>query len=764
VDLFLGGVFILAIAAPRCRYFSIGLLLGVCWGGVGFIYAAWQVSYDPSWLNQRVSLQGQVVSIQQQGASRRLRLTDVTRDDGVALHGMIDLYQWSKRAPVQEGQSIHAVVKLHAPRNHQNPGGFDYEGYCFDHHIVLIGSLKGAFQLLSEDRSWLDQLRTKVRAVLPENRAQRGVLQALLLADRSMIPVPVQDAFAATGAAHLLAISGLHVGMLALWCGFLTFWLLTRREAWIVQLSVSRWAMSMGVLAAVGYATLANWPLPTQRAALMLAAAALAWWLRARYQPVNILLAALMLILLLDSQAVTSVSLWLSFVATLALLLFVGHESQKASPVWQYLKGLCMVSVVAGLATLPLIVAVFERLPAWSLVVNLLLVPLYGLLVLPLAFTGEMLALLGLPQLALWAMDGAGALIDLGNALLLQIHHWPGGNLWVPHHSIGWALFYSFGMLITSILLIRQRHKVWLIFMGLVLSVYVGVMLCETEQKAVAWTVWDVGQGAAASLIQPTASGAHVFVVDVPGRKGSRWNGGTTVASGLRAQGVTHVDVLMLSHAQADHAGGALRLMDSLRTVSELWLADVPANHAYATMREAVRRVHHAGGKVRWLKQGDQLPLGNMTLRVLWPPKGYAPSNDNNTSLVCSIEGKGQRQMLISGDMEAPVEQALLHEKLLLPYSTILIPHHGSRTSSTPSFVQHVQPHDAIAQTGYQNHFGFPKKEVIERYQHVGAKIWDTATGAVIWFPLQKKEAVVQFSQGFGKKRDAALQWVRLFL
>jgi len=767
LDLLLLGVLCVSWALRWHRLFCLWGILGLLWGGLWLLNDARQVSYDVSWVGHKLVLQADVESVRINPNATRLRLKHVQRDDGESLAGMIDVYVWHAKRLPQTGQSIRLTAKLRAPVNRQNPGGFDYEAYCFDRHIALIGGVRGKIDMMNSDIALLNHWRAKVQAVLPNDAAQRGVLQALLLAKRDAIPIDIQEAFAATGAAHLLAISGLHVGMVAAWAAMLCWWFLTRREAWIVRFPVRHCSLAVGILCAIAYATLAGWPLPTQRAAFMLGAAALAWWLRARYQPVNTLLLALILILLWDAAAVLSISLWLSFVASLALLLFAHrierNDKAKLNQLLNYLKSLAVVSIIAGLATLPLIADVFGRLPVWSLPANLILVPLYGGWILPWALLGEISALLNFHTLAEIFMAWSGYGIDMGNAVLLHMHAWLGGNLWLPDIALIWGIFYALGMLCAALLWFRKQKSIAILLISGTLFVYGYAISSEYAPATSRFIAWDVGQGAAASLIQvlPNKS-AHVLVVDVPGRKYSRFNGGTTVASGLRTLGLTHVDVLMLSHAQSDHAGGAPRLLDSVHKISELWLADVPANHAYGVMQEMIRRVQESGGITRWLKQGDVLDMGLAKVHVLWPPQAYAPDNDNNTSLVCMLEMANGKRILLSGDMEAPVEKALLKAPDLQQQTLMLMPHHGSRTSSIISLVQRVQPDIVIAQTGKNNHFGFPKDDVVQRYKDVGSDVWNTADGAVIWSLSDGK--ISQFNPILKRKRDVALQWVDLLL
>jgi len=764
-DAWLLGIACVCLIMHWHRLFCLSAILGLLWGGAWLLHDAQQVAYDTSWINHPLVLQGDVEAIHISSNTTRLRLKHVQRDDGESLAGMIDVYIWHAKQIPKTGQTIQLTAKLHPPINRKNPGGFDYQGYCFDRHIALIGSVKGHVSILNSNTGLLNHWRSKIQSALPTDIAQRSVLQALLLAKRGDIPIPIQEAFAATGAAHLLAISGLHIGMVAAWGAMLCWWVLTRREAWIIRFPVRHCSLAVGVVCAIAYATLAAWPLPTQRAIVMLAAAALAWWLQARYQPINTLLFALMVILLCDARAVLSISLWLSFVASLALLILAKHApEQKSFSLHYYLKSLAMVSMIAGLATLPLIADVFGRLPVWSLPANVILVPLYGAWILPWALMGEISALLNLHDLAELLMAYSAYGIDFGNTILLHMHTWIGGNLWLPNIPPAWSIFYVCGMLCAVFLWFHKQQRIAIIMISSIFLIYAYAVTSEKYTPTTPqFIVWDVGQGASASLIQAFPhQTAHVLVVDVPGRKGSRFNGGTTVASGLRALGLTHIDVLMLSHAQADHAGGALRLLDSVRYISELWLADVPANHTYDIMQTLIQRIQKNGGIVRWLKQGDHLLMGQVNIHILWPPKGYAPHNDNNTSLVCSLEMADGKRILLSGDMEAPVERALLKMHTLQSQTLMLMPHHGSRTSSSIALLHRVQPKISIAQTGKNNHFGFPKDDIVQRYKDVRSKIFNSADGAVTWSLSDK--TIQQFHGPVQRKRDVALQWVDLLL
>ncbi len=742
------------------------MLLAMIWSTVCFVYDASMMHINPEWLQSPQTLTGTIIHQQMHAGMRRLRLDDViihqTHHD-VAMRGRVDVYQWGRSTSFSQGDRVRLSARLRLPNNHANPAGFDYLNYCRKQHIALTGGVRGTIVLKQENRNPFNTLRQRIRDNLPTEASRAGVLQALLLADRSLIPVAVQDAFAASGAAHLLAISGLHIGMVAGWAAICVWWLCCRREAWIIAVSVRRMALLGGVLCAIAYATLAGWPLPAQRAVLMLIGAMCAWWWRLRYPPLNVLCLALIGILLWDPSSVLSMSLWLSFIATASLLLVMLRQPSQAVGMARgvgYLRALLWVSMVASLATLPLIVDGFGRLPVWSLLANVLLVPLYGLWVLPVALLGVICTMLGGNIAAQLMFTLAGEGVAWGNALLQMLLATPVGNMWVSGVPLWLSLAYALGMIMATVSFSRQHTTRAAITAVVTLLLYVLWVIPERPATAMQWVNWDVGQGAASTIMQADGS---VFQMDAPGRRGSRFNGGTTVAAGLRAMGLVHIDILCISHAQSDHAGGVLRLLASLRSVHTLCLADVPANRDWQPMQTAITQVKAQGGKILWLQRGDKFSLGALHMDVLWPPAHYAPKNTNNTSLVLSITLPDGQRMLMGGDMEGMVERALLQTELS-PHTWMLMPHHGSRTSSHVSLLAALQPKVVVAQTGLHNQWHFPLPDIVERYRQIGAHIDNTAAGAVIYRWDDDGVSRRQWVLPNHEKHTTALQWVTSIL
>ncbi len=753
-------LFLLFASIRYQRSFAACMLAGLLWGGAALLWNAYQVTINESWLSGRQQIVAEIVKVEPRVSNLRLRLTDVQRADGDRLAGNIDLYLYGKHRNLRliPGQVVKAGVKLHLPRNRHNPGAFDYRTYCFDHRIAAVGSADSV-TISDATVSLLEQGRGRLDLALKESD-RSGVVRALLLADRSQINSSDQELYAASGTAHLLAISGLHVGMVAGWFFIVAWWLLTRRESWIVQLPVRHVALSCGIVAAVAYATMAGWPVTVQRSILMLAAAVLAWWLRSRSEPLNSMYFALMTILLIDPAAVVSISLWLSFTAVVALLLWadavIRNDESRSKHFSRWVKTLFWVTVIASFATLPVIAAVFGRLPTYAFVANLIVVPLYTFWILPLSILAEVVAVVGAVDTSAWFILLANEGVEISHYILSAITEWPAGNLWVADIPLYISLLYGAGMVLSGWLLLHKRYPQLFASVALTLLLYLFAAVPERYPDQSFFTVWDVGQGAASTLV--TADG-KVAVFDVPGRYGSRYNGGTEVASGLRAQGIVHADLLVLSHAQSDHAGGAKRLLDQLRYVGSLWLADVPYNRSYAPMQQAAERIIRQGGEVRWLKQGDRLSFADISVEVLWPPKGYEPANGNNASLVLSMRLPSGERLLVTGDIEHGVEKELVKNGLA-EHDLVLIPHHGSRTSSSREFVKQLSPDIAVAQSGWGNHYGFPHPDIVQRYKGEGAHLFDSKQGAVT-IHFRNGMLASQYHPDATTKRDTALQWWR---
>ncbi len=735
---------------------ALVLLLATVWGTISLLQDASNIAVDESWISKSITVSAKVEKVEKSSSSNRLLLTDIQRKDGAIIGGKALLYLYGKGNVLPlAGQKIESVARWRLPRNYHNPGAFDYKVWYFDRSIALVGSARGTVHITDEHLSWMELARGRIRSAIAASGEQDGVLYALLLGERNQVEASASRLFSVTGTAHLLAISGMHVGMAAAWLFALLWWILTRREAWIVHLPVRNIALIGSLTGAIAYAALAGWPLPAIRATLMLSAGVLAWQLASRHEPLNILLAALGLILLFDVSAIASISLWLSFTATGALLLWGrAPEKKRETSLLCRLRLAIMLllwsSPLAMLATLPIVVSTFGTLPIYGLPANLLMVPFYGLFVLPLALLGEVAAVVGMDSVATWLMGLSGFGVTIGVELIHMISTLPAGTLHASKPPLWLSLIYAVGIVIAGALWLKGKAWNAVACTALVLGGYLAAILHESDTSIPTWVVWDVGQGAASTLRLPEG---EIITIDVPGYEGSRFNGGTTVSAGLRALGVLHTDVLAISHAQFDHLGGARSLMEGLNEVGELWFPDVPSVREHRYVRQLI---NSDGAEIRWLSRGDSVGGKGYVADVLWPPKGYTPGNNNNSSLVLKITLKGGTTLLLPGDIEKEVERKLLAD--IGPVDAMLMPHHGSRSSSTDAFVTKLSPSLAIAQAGLDNRYGFPKEQVVARYQKAGATIANSAEGAVM-VDLSGVPRLLQRAAKNLSRRDLALQW-----
>ncbi|MBF0281147.1 MAG: DNA internalization-related competence protein ComEC/Rec2 [Zetaproteobacteria bacterium] len=742
------------------------LIVGIVWGFVNFWCSAERLYVDPQWFSGDQKVTATVVSAEDYQHYSRWRLQGITNlSHAIAYGGDAYLYlNKNRRIAIKTGQTIALDMAFKQPHNQQNPHAFDYESYAFHQNIALIGNAKSTPVVVDHHADFLDTPRYRIRQLfsqLPEQ--ERGVLEALVLAEKNHLDLQVYEAFAATGTAHLLAISGLHVGMVMGAVFFLVYFILRRRERWIVELPIEMMAMISALIVAILYAAIANWPLPTQRAVLMAVALFVAWRFRSQVHPLQIMLAVFLFILILQPNAIVSLSFWLSFSSVAALIawanVWITRGQQDESRMggtdssWQriygkvrgFVQSLLWISLISSLVTMPMIVESFGRIAIYTLIANLIMVPLYAMAILPLALLSSMCAVMGLDEIAYPLLHLNGVVVQLGNQWVITLQHWPWGNLWIKPAPWWLQLNYAMLMLLAGWLMWKKRMRIALplLFFTLALYIYFGSQEPQSvDAHATIIDVWDVGQGASTSI---HFQDGEEWLIDVPGEFSAKFNGGTMVADELRGLGITHIDTLVLTHAQSDHMGGAMRLLDHLNHVGELWIADVPSNHNHPQLNAIIARLKREDATVIWLSQGDHRTLNNQSrIDVLWPPKGYNPKNTNNASLILSLQLPTGQRMLFPGDMEAKTEKDRRFFEQLSPYDLMLIPHHGSRTSSTVDFVARVHPRYAVAQVGYGNRFGFPKNEVIDRYENIGAHVYRSDQGA-LQFSIENNISIAQY-------------------
>lgn len=722
----------LAGLAWRRRWWGLSLLFAAL---VSLTFGSWRAEQrlaeelPTAWEGRDVWLKGQVSSMPQAvpgqmgapGWRFRFSVEQARDERGQVLPAIpreLLLSQYAQGAqgvagpalqPWRAGQRWQLVARLRRPHALSNPHAFDYELWLLEQGIRATGVLRPLMPQRLSDSAWprIDGLRQDLREAIERRIADPGhaaLLSALSLGDQAAIGRADWALYRDTGVAHLVAISGMHVTMLAWAAQALVFalWRQCGRAClWLPAPVVACWA---GVALAFAYALFAGWGVPAQRTVWMLAGLALLRSAGLRWPWPLQLLAAAALVTLIDPWAVAQAGFWLSF-AAVALLMAGGRAPPKG---WRahLLAGL-RAQGVATLGLAPLTLLFFQQLSVVGLLANLVAIPLVSLVITPLALAGALLPELW--QIASWCAGGL-------RWYLQGLQGLPGAVWWLPV-APPWAQ--ALGLLGGALLVLPLPWRLRLL--GPLLAL--GMLWPAPERPAAGrfeLLAPDVGQGMA--LLVRTQQ--HALLFDAGPQWGPESDAGQRVLLPLlRALGERRLDLLMLSHRDSDHVGGAAALLSGLQVVA--LSSSLEAGHALLRGRETIRC--QAGQRWHW---------DGVSFEVLQPAASdyRASTKSNALSCVVRVVDAEGRSALLTGDIEAVQERALLERGEGLSSTLLLVPHHGSKTSSTAAFLAAVAPDMALVQTGYRNRFGHPALEVLARYQAQGVKVWNSADcGAWRW-------------------------------
>lgn len=618
------------------------------------------------------------------------------------------------------GQRWAFTVRLKRPHGAMNPHGFDLELWLFERGLGASGYVRASPaavpQLLAERQgAWVDQarfaLRQSIQAHVGDPRAA-GVLAALVVGDQGAIDRDDWALFRDTGVAHLMAISGLHVTMFAWLAAALVgrAWRWSPRAMLAVPAPVAaRWG---GLALAAAYALLAGWGVPAQRTLCMLLVVAAAQQAGLRWPGPFVLLAAAVAVALMDPWALLQPGFWLSFGAV-GLLMLGGGDAPRQGSAWQRLRQAVMAGLrtqaVATVGLAPLTLLFFQQVSLVGFVANLVAIPVVTLLVTPLAMLG-----------ALWApLWSAAAAVLQGLVAVLQ--PLSGLPVWQAAAAPAWAAFA--GLLGGALLALPLPWRVRWLGIPLLMPLLVPLPVRPDPGRFELLAV-DVGQGTAVLL----RTHRHLLVYD----SGPRWSpesdaGDRILRPLLRARGEPRLDALVLSHRDTDHTGGAASLLTL--PVGQVWSSLEPAHPLLGDM--AARQVPHAP-----CRAGESWAWDGVQFTWLHPAVPDPAARPNTQSCVLRVEDAGGRRALLTGDLEAAQEAglSLADTTGVLRADVMMVPHHGSRTSSTAVFLDRAAPRIAFVQAAYRSRFGHPAPDVLARYAERGVTVVRSDTcGAWTW-------------------------------
>jgi competence protein ComEC len=753
-----------ALAAPAARVLhraaATAALLATVAASVGVAQVAWwqraRERHAAALPASTGLVRGRVREVRsraaQNGTTRvALELVATDDQDGLARGERFRLTVWSSRRRWRVGDLVGVRTALRPPRGFCNGGDDGYARAMWRAGVLAVAAVASDRQLsvdpgeasLSDPYAQLAAARGAIgdaiaRAVPGDD--ERAVLRALVIGDQSEIGDELRRAYARTGTAHVLSVSGLHIALVAMTAYALLHALLVRWPRLALRVLVARVAAGAALVPTAFYALLSGGAVATLRSLVMGGLGLGAVVLLRRSHVWTALAAAALLLAAADPDVAGDVSFQLSFASVRALVVagqrFEAWRDAGERP-WLgrhrllgRALGLLLAAIVASsaasLVTAPITAYHFGSVALIGVFANLVIVPWVGGAVLLLVLAGA--ALLPLSASAasvlLWS---AGVLLHPANQLVEQLGAWRWAALDLVLASpaqvlalvaLGAALLLPAG---------SARHAAIALAAALALVV-VGETIARRGEPQLVVHFLDVGQGDATLLELPAS--ARGLVVDGGGLGGSFDTGERVLLPALRRAGLSRLSAVALTHPERDHYGGLTAVVRAL-AVQELWSngRDAPG----VGYRELIAALRSRGVVRRDLVDGDQpLPAGaDGQIQVLHPPRGGPDRRGNDASLVLRLD-YGAIRVLLTGDAEAAAERSLLRRGDDPGAGVVKVGHHGSRTSSTQELLLATRPSLAVAMLGERNRFGFPAPEVRARYEALGAAWLETdGDGAV---------------------------------
>lgn len=647
-------------------------------------------------------------------------------------------------AGLKRGDYVRFISSLRTPSDFGNPGESSRKIRLGYESIFVTGFVKDGrliTRLNGDNRSFfdIDSVRGYIRDFIDgAGLRNNGPLKSLVISDTGTLSPDLWEAFRKTGTAHILSISGLHVGIVALFFYKVFYFALRRSERLTLAVNIRKAALAMTIMPVIVYGLLAGFPVPTQRSVIMVIAFVAAFALDRGRDYFNTLALAALAILAIYPYSIWDASFQLSFAAVFFILLIAqGREKEKDKDkekapapangllrrVWEKrikpLKGVLLVTLAAGVGTAPILAYHFNMVSFTGLLANLAAVPLSSAII-PLLLVSVVIS-------PLWAWP-ARALLVISDILFSAL-------VWVikffsalPYSSIRVAsptiieLILYYGFIITFVNARKRRAYAYTSALMLIAIFvdwgYWGYYAGRGGPLRAAFI--SVGQGESELIEFP---GGKTMLIDGGGFYGTDFDvGESIVAPFLWSKRVKNIDYMVLSHPQLDHMGG-LKFIAGNFNVGEFWW------NGDGDLKELGRILEKKNVKIREVRGPLAFDIDGVTVEVLHPEKGMElPPND--MSLVLRLK-YGDFSLLFTGDITAEAEAIL--SKKTAKVTVLKAPHHGSKYSSSEGFLSSVRPEFVIVSAGRNNQFGFPHEETLARYVKTGARVYRTdVDGAVM--------------------------------
>jgi len=682
------------------------------------------------------------------------------------------------------GDRIRFSARIRHPRNFNNPGGFDYRTYLALKGIRATASLKEGKNIIKVGEGnlniflqQLEQYRTRIRDFLTTQFLPPAseIMRALILGEKGALPKELREAFSIAGTAHILAISGLHSGIIALLCFFLIKNLLKLSTRLMLSTDITKVSALITLIPVITYCFIAGLGTATIRATIMVTTYLIAIIIDRQEDIWNTLALAAFLILIFSPSSLFDISFQLSFISVAAILYFTPRFSalffqpsrdilEPPSPWWKKVirrSGLfSMVTVSAIVGTAPLVALYFHRVSPWGFLTNLVIIPLVGFLVVPCGLLASLLLFICQP-LAVFIAHILQPFIKLSIFIVKIFNQLPYADYrTVTPTLLEIALFYLGVLLLVNI---RKSRKV-----RYALALVTIIFICNQGfwyyrnnlSPLLRITSIDVGQSESTLIQLPHGA---TMLIDGGGFYESSFDTGERIVAPLLwKKKISTIDYLVLSHPHPDHLNGLLSIAKIFK-VKEFWTTGYEVSTA--PLKELEQIIEEKGIKKLTLhRESPNRKINGVLLEFLHPPKtslydikSNYHTSINNHSLTLRLTYQSI-SMLFTGDISREAERELITTAPDLKSTILKVPHHGSATSSSLPFLKQVQPQIAIFSLGFQNIFNFPSKKVFERYQDMGSQILRTDQDGAITIETDGSHILIKTFPGRETTRRGNLQ------
>lgn len=662
--------------------------------------------------------------------------------------GKLRVTVYGESESVHAGDRISFISRIRSIRNFNNPGGFDYQRYMAFQKIWTTAYTQGnGLRVLDRSRfrtpaAWMERNRERIADFIRDTISEEDrsvLLQALILGDKSGIPRDTREKFNRAGVAHVLAISGLHIGIIAMVFFALFQKILSLSNYLLWQAWVKRGAAFLSLMPVIYYGLLSGLSPSTQRAVIMVSVFLITFVLKRDSDTMNTLALAALAILLVNPPSLFSISFQLSFITVFFIIYGLAWmydiKTFHLNPpdrfqIPEKVFAFAMVSLFAFIGSLPVVMYYFNQASTMGILANFLIIPLVGFIVVPMGLTSIFLYPIS-TTVAAWLLKGSSFVIGKSVNIISSFADLPFAAVkTITPTFLEIACFYILILVLMNWKKMRPAKYAAIA----VILIFAADTLYWLEQRF--WhddlriTVLDVGQGSSALLEMP---GGHTVLIDGGGFSDNTYfdMGERVVAPFLWQKKIKTIDTMILSHPHSDHMNGLIYIAEHFK-IKRVWAnGETSSTYGYRKFKEVTEKKKIDRPVFESMKRKET--ICGVTLEILYPENAFLAKRNtdrwrdkDNNSLVVKA-GFASTAVLFPGDIGEMAEMDMVSIKgSSLKSDILLCPHHGSNTSSSGSFLDTIDPEYVIISCGWQNRFGFPHPEVMERYEVRGCKVYRT--------------------------------------